>query len=192
VKKTVHVVGSILRDADNERKRNYVNLILTLKADGEPLRHYHLINYAANANSVKHLLKISSSESREEMEKLYSEKNESKLARNRITYQTIDKEFDLDSDKEFVDTLSGAEMKVAIAKAKSFAGGLRSRVDEALAEREARKFDEREEDEGFLGHREIGADEELARISDDELLAKEASTTFGKATSETNKNWGMF
>lgn len=192
MKKTVHVVGSILRDADNERKRNYVNLILTLKADGEPLRHYHLINYAANANSVKHLLKISSSESREEMEKLYSEKNESKLARNRITYQTIDKEFDLDSDKEFVDTLSGAEMKVAIAKAKSFAGGLRSRVDEALAEREARKFDEREEDEGFLGHREIGADEELARISDDELLAKEASTTFGKATSETNKNWGMF
>lgn len=192
MKKTVHVVGSILRDADNERKRNYVNLILTLKADGEPLRHYHLINYAANANSVKHLLKISSSESREEMEKLYSEKNESKLARNRITYQTIDKEFDLDSYKEFVDTLSGAEMKVAIAKAKSFAGGLRSRVDEALAEREARKFDEREEDEGFLGHREIGADEELARISDDELLAKEASTTFGKATSETNKNWGMF
>ena len=145
MKKTVHVVGSILRDADNERKRNYVNLILTLKADGEPLRHYHLINYAANANSVKHLLKISSSESREEMEKLYSEKNESKLARNRITYQTIDKEFDLDS-----------------------------------------------EDEGFLGHREIGADEELACISDDELLAKEASTTFGKATSETNKNWGMF
>lgn len=192
MKKTVHVVGSILRDADNERKRNYVNLILTLKADGEALRHYHLINYAANANSVKHLLKISSSESREEMEKLYSEKNESKLARNRITYQTIDKEFDLDSDKEFVDTLSGAEMKVAIAKAKSFAGGLRSRVDEVLAEREARKFDEREEDEGFLGHREIGADEELARISDDELLAKEASTTFGKATSETNKNWGMF
>lgn len=192
MKKTVHVVGSVLRDADNERKRNYVNLILTLKADGEPLRHYHLINYAANANSVKHLLKISSSESREEMEKLYSEKNESKLARNRITYQTIDKEFDLDSDKEFVDTLSGAEMKVAIAKAKSFAGGLRSRVDEVLAEREARKFDEREEDEGFLGHREIGADEELARISDDELLAKEASTTFGKATSETNKNWGMF
>lgn len=192
MKKTVHVVGSILRDADNERKRNYVNLILTLKADGEPLRHYHLINYAANANSVKHLLKISSSESREEMEKLYSEKNESKLARNRITYQTIDKEFDLDSDKEFVDTLSGAEMKVAIAKAKSFAGGLRSRVDEVLAEREARKFDEREEDEGFLGHREIGADEELTRISDDELLAKEASTTFGKATSETNKNWGMF
>ena len=191
MKKTVHVVGSILRDADNERKRNYVNLILTLKADGEPLRHYHLINYAANANSVKHLLKISSSESREEMEKLYSEKNESKLARNRITYQTTDKEFDLDSDKEFVDTLSGAEMKVSIAKAKSFAGGLRSRVDEVLAEREARKFDEREEDELF-GHREAGADEESARISDDELLAKEASTTFGKATSETNKNWGMF
>ena len=191
MKKTVHVVGSILRDADNERKRNYVNLILTLKADGEPVRHYHLINYAANANSVKHLLKISSSESREEMEKLYSEKNESKLARNRITYQTMDKEFDLDSDKEFVDTLSGAEMKVSIAKAKSFAGGLRSRVDEVLAEREARKFDEREEDELF-GHREAGADEESARISDDELPAKEASTTFGKATSETNKNWGMF
>ena len=191
MKKTVHVVGSILRDADNERKRNYVNLILTLKADGEPVRHYHLINYAANANSVKHLLKISSSESREEMEKLYSEKNESKLARNRITYQTIDKEFDLDSDKEFVDTLSGAEMKVSIAKAKSFAGGLRSRVDEVLAEREARKFDEREEDELF-GHREAGAEEETARRSDDELLAKEASTTFGKATSETNKNWGMF
>lgn len=187
MKITVHVKGGILRDAENERKRNYVNLMLSLKTDGDEVYHYHLINYAANGNSVRHLFKVVNSDDKGKIEKLYEEKHTSKLARNRIVYREIDQEFDLDDDKAFVNELSGAEMKVLISSAKSLAGGMRTRARDIASKRE----EDEEEELSFATSKPIEESESKA-VSDDELLAKESTTTFGKDTAVTNKNWGMF
>lgn len=187
MKNTVHVKGCILRDAENERKRNYVNLMLSLKADGEEVYHYHLINYAANGNSVRHLFKVVNSSDKGKIEKMYEEKHTSKLARNRVVYREIDEEFDLDDSSKFVDELSGAEMKVLISSAKSLAGGMRTRAGDI-----ASKLKEDKEEELSFAAAVSDKESDSKVVSDDELLAKEATTTFGKATSATNKNWGMF
>ncbi|WP_421222632.1 hypothetical protein [Aeromonas sp. 602293] len=193
MKNTVHVKGCILRDAENERKRNYVNLMLTLKADGEEIYHYHLINYAANGNSVRHLFKVVNSDDKRKIEKLYEEKHTSKLARNRVVYREIDEEFDLEDHGKFVDELSGAEMKVLISSAKSLAGGMKARAKLIADIRTKREEDEEEEERSSIGLSRPDEDEgSSSAVSDDDLLAKEAATTFGKATSTTNKNWGMF
>lgn len=145
MKNTVHVKGCILRDAENERKRNYVNLMLTLKADGEEIYYYHLINYAANGNSVRHLFKVVNSDDKRKIEKGYEEKHISKLARNRVVYREIDEEFDLEDHGKFVDELSGAEMKVLISAAKSLAGGMKARAKLITDIRTRREEDEEEE-----------------------------------------------
>jgi len=192
VKNTVHVKGCILRDAENERKRNYVNLMLTLKADGEEIYYYHLINYAANGNSVRHLFKVVNSDDKRKIEKGYEEKHISKLARNRVVYREIDEEFDLEDHGKFVDELSGAEMKVLISAAKSLAGGMKARA-KLITDIRTRREEDEEEEKSHVGLSSPGEESSSSSmVSDDELLAKEAATTFGKATSTTNKNWGMF
>lgn len=190
MKNTVHVKGCILRDAENERKRNYVNLMLSLKTDGDEVHHYHLINYAANGNSVRHLFKVVNTDDKKKIEKLYEEKHTSKLARNRVVYREIDQEFDLDDDKAFVNELSGAEMKVLISSAKSLAGGMRARA-KLVADIASKREEDEEEELSFATSR-PSEEADSKAVSDDELLAKESTTTFGKDTAVTNKNWGMF
>ena len=192
MKNTVHVKGCILRDAENERKRNYGTRMRTLKADGEEIYYYHLINYAANGNSVRHLFKVVNSDDKRKIEKSYEEKHISKLARNRVVYREIDEEFDLEDHGKFVDELSGAEMKVLISAAKSLAGGMKARA-KLITDIRTRREEDEEEEKSHVGLSSPGEESSSSSmVSDDELLAKEAATTFGKATSTTNKNWGMF
>lgn len=200
IARSVHIVGQVLRDSTIQTKRNFVNLLLTIKLGDEEIHSYHLVNYAANAATVKHILKVVNSSDTEEMNKAYlAARDNPKLMLNRVVYMEIDEEFDLSDPSEFVNFLSGIELKVAIDKSKSFAAGMNSRLDAVLAERAAAASKKAVVeprvwgDEHPLSVAESDDGENTAdSISDDDLAALESASSFGKATSSTNKNWGMF
>lgn len=193
MKAIVKVDGEILRDKENPAKRNYVNLLISILIDGKATHIYHLTNYAANSSSLKHVLQVKAYTDYIESQRAYNEKRKAKLGRDRDVNKVLHIEYDpLDEKqmKQLADLLSGTEMKVEIAKAKSLVLGVVERVKFIVKEKVETK--KREEDE-LTEIASLATGETYGKaVSDDTLLEMESKTTFGKETAKSNKNWGMF
>jgi hypothetical protein len=197
----ITVAGKILRDKDDETKRNYVVLHIRAIGDGgEHVKSYSLVNYAPNGGTLKHLLLIKAHDSEEECKKLCENHTVSKMARDRIVFREINCEFD--DAVVFCNFISSIEVKVEIKKAKSFAAGIKSRLEsyaESKRLRAAFVEEDEDEDEDELGARvEVPLDDEdedgegMVHVDESELLERERTSGLGKETSATNTGWGLF
>lgn len=192
----ITVVGKILRDKDNETKRNYVVLhVRAIGDEGEHIKSYSLINYAPNGGTLKHLLLVKGHDSERECEKVCHEHTVSKMARDRAVFREINCEFD--DAVAFCNFISSIEIKVEIKKAKSFSAGIKARLERYKLDREREDEYEEEEDDDEPSYVVDDRDDDVAEdaaplVDESEMLEREKASGLGKETSATNSRWGLF
>jgi hypothetical protein len=177
------ITGVIMCDADDNRRRNYESFVISAYVKTRFWRketHVHICNYAISVKGVAHRMLSTEYSTQEKAMEAMTSKNKEKLARNRTerakildTFKTI---------KELQNFMMALGLKLTVENLKTFENHFTKFEEAAMKEDEIAASSKEEHFEKVIAK----------RLSGESLEELEEKSDFGKATSATNPNWGMF
>lgn len=181
----ISISGVVMHDKDDSRRRNYETFVISAYVPtkfGRKDTHVQICNYAISSKGVAHRMLSTEFSTQEKALAAMTVKVREKLARNRLEkcklhglFKSVDK---------LIDYLADAGLKLSIEDMKTIENHFLKFEKAALAAAEAEEGETSPEK-----HFEASIAKQLKGKTLEEL---EEESDFGKTTSASNPNWGMF
>lgn len=180
----ISITGKILRDKTDNLRRNYESFVISVVEKtkySECSRHIHISNYAANARSSAHKMTVQEYTTSEKALSASADLIKRKLARDRVEIDSFAKSFT--SVSELMDFIYDKKLRLTVVQLATIKNDIVSFIETS------KEKDDLIDAKSKAEHFEASIERQL---SEDELLAAEERSGFGKSTKLANSKWGSF